>query len=234
MKVIAIIPAGGKGLRAGNADKKGIATPKQYLRINNKELIAYTLETFQNNKLIKEIIIAAEPYYFDLLIRIINEYKFKKVKLIVEGGETRQHSVYNALLSADAKENDLIVVHDAARALLPEEVLTNSIKFAKEKGNALVCIKAKDTLIKANKYVEEYLNRDEVYYVQTPQIFKYKDLLKAMNKAFKENFIGTDESMLVQRIGKKINIVEGSVFNFKITTPEDIKLFERLVKISDK
>lgn len=228
MKVIAIIPAGGKGLRAGNADKKGIATPKQYLRVNNKELIAYTLETFQKNKLINEIIIAAEPTYFDLLVKIINKYRFRKVKLIVEGGQTRQHSVYNALLSSDANENDLIVVHDAARALLPNEVLSNAIKTAREKGNALVCIKAKDTLIKAMKYVEEYLNRDEVYYVQTPQIFKYKDLLKAMNKAFKENFIGTDESMLVQKIGKKINLVEGSVFNFKITTQEDIELFARL------
>ncbi|MCL6494587.1 MAG: 2-C-methyl-D-erythritol 4-phosphate cytidylyltransferase [Ignavibacterium sp.] len=231
MKVIAIIPAGGKGLRAGNADKKGIATPKQYLRVNNKELIAYTLETFQKNKLINEIIIAAEPTYFDLLVKIINKYRFRKVKLIVEGGQTRQHSVYNALLSSDANENDLIVVHDAARVLLPDEVLSNAIKTAKEKGNALVCIKAKDTLIKATKYVEEYLNRDEVYYVQTPQIFKYKDLLKAMNKAFKENFIGTDESMLVQKIGKKINLVEGSVFNFKITTPEDIELFARLLTI---
>jgi 2-C-methyl-D-erythritol 4-phosphate cytidylyltransferase len=231
MKVIAIIPAGGKGLRAGNADKKGIATPKQYLRVNNKELIAYTLETFQKNKLINEIIIAAEPTYFDLLVKIINKYRFRKVKLIVEGGQTRQHSVYNALLSSDANENDLIVVHDAARALLPDEILSNAIKTAKEKGNALVCLKAKDTLIKARKYVEEYLNRDEVYYVQTPQIFKYKDLLKAMNKAFKENFIGTDESMLVQKIGKKINLVEGSVFNFKITTPEDIELFARLLTI---
>jgi len=228
MKVIAIIPAGGKGLRAGNADKKGIATPKQYLRVNNKELIAYTLETFQKNKFINEIIIAAEPTYFDLLVKIINKYRFRKVKLIVEGGQTRQHSVYNALLSSDANENDLIVVHDAARVLLPNEVLSNAIKTAKGKGNALVCIKAKDTLIKATKYVEEYLNRDEVYYVQTPQIFKYKDLLKAMNKAFKENFIGTDESMLVQKIGKKINLVEGSVFNFKITTQEDIELFARL------
>lgn len=232
MKVIAIIPAGGKGLRAGNADKKSIATPKQYLRVNNKELIAFTLETFQKNKLINKIIIAAEPTYFDLLVKIINKYKFRKVKLIVEGGQTRQHSVYNALLSADASENDLIVVHDAARALLPDEVLSNAIKTAKEKGNALVCIKAKDTLIKARKYVDEYLNRDEVYYVQTPQIFKYKDLLKAMNKAFKENFIGTDESMLVQKMGKRINLVEGSAFNFKVTTREDIELFTRLTNTS--
>ncbi|MGQ9642334.1 MAG: 2-C-methyl-D-erythritol 4-phosphate cytidylyltransferase [Ignavibacterium sp.] len=233
MKVIAIIPAGGKGLRAGNADKKSIVTPKQYLRFNNKELIAFTLGTFQKNRLINEIIIAAEPTYFDLLVKIINMYRIRKVKLIVEGGQTRQHSVYNALLSADASENDLIVVHDAARALLPDEVLSNAIKTAKEKGNALVCIKAKDTLIKAKKYVDEYLNRDEVYYVQTPQIFKYKDLLRAMNKAFKENFIGTDESMLVQKIGKRINLVEGSVFNFKITTQEDIEFFERLTKTSN-
>lgn len=228
MKVIAIIPAGGKGLRAGSADKKGIATPKQYLRFNNKELIAFTLETFQKNKLINKIIIAAEATYFDLLVKIINKYRLRKVKLIVEGGQSRQHSVYNALLSADASANDLIVVHDAARPLLPDEVLSNAINISKEKGNALVCIKAKDTLIKAKKYVDEYLNRDEVYYVQTPQIFRYKDLLKAMNKAFKENFIGTDESMLIQKIGKKINLVEGSVFNFKITTQEDIELFKRL------
>lgn len=230
MSVIAIIPAGGKGLRAGSADKKGTATPKQYLRINGRELIAYTLETFQKNKLIDKIIIAAEPNYFNLLLRIVTKYKFSKVKLIVEGGETRQHSVYNALLSSQAKDDDLIVVHDAARALLPDTVLTSSIKAAKEKGNALVCIKAKDTLIKAHKYVGEYLNRDEVYYVQTPQIFRYRELFRAMNKAFKENFIGTDESILVKKLGRKINIVEGSVFNFKITTREDIEMFEKLVR----
>jgi len=73
------------------------------------------------------------------------------------------------------------------------------------------------------------LNRDEVYYVQTPQIFKHKEIYKALVKAEKENFVGTDESMLVKRIGKKVNIVEGSVFNFKITNKEDIQLFKKLV-----
>lgn len=229
MKTIAIIPASGKGLRVGSAYKNGIATPKQYLKVNNKEIIVYTLQTFQNNKSINHIIIAAEPDYFNLLVKLIKKYKLNKVKLIVEGGETRQHSVYNALLSANAKDDDLIVVHDAARALLPNQILTNAIATAKKKGNALVCIKAKDTLIKAKKYVNEYLNREEVYYVQTPQIFRYKDLLKAMNKAFKKGFIGTDESMLVKKSGKNINIVEGSVFNFKITIKEDIELFKRLI-----
>jgi 2-C-methyl-D-erythritol 4-phosphate cytidylyltransferase len=225
---IAIIPAGGKGLRAGIA-KNGNATPKQYIKVGGKEIIVYTLQTFQKNKLIDKIIIAAESKYFALLVKLINKYKLSKVKLIVEGGFTRQDSVYNALLSSEAKGSDLIVVHDAARALLPKEVLTDSILTARKKGNALVCIKAKDTLIKGKESVVEYLDRNEVYYVQTPQIFKYKDLLKAMNKAVKENFNGTDESMLIKRIGKKVHIVEGSVFNFKITTKEDIELFKHLV-----
>ncbi|MFZ1519137.1 MAG: 2-C-methyl-D-erythritol 4-phosphate cytidylyltransferase [Ignavibacteriaceae bacterium] len=222
MNCIAIIPAGGKGLRSG------LATPKQYLKVNGKEIIVYTLQTFQKNKLINKIIVAAEPEYFSLLLKLVDKYKLSKVKLIIEGGRTRQQSVYNAVLSAEADDNDLIVVHDAARALITKDVLTNAINSAKKYGNALVCIKAKDTLIKGKKFVEDYLNRDEVYYVQTPQIFKYKELYNALIKAEKENFIGTDESMLVKKTGKKVNIVEGSVFNFKITTKEDVMLFRKL------
>ncbi len=198
-------------------------------KIYNKEIIVYTLQIFQKNRLINKIIIAAEPEYFNLLLKLIKKYKLSKVKLIVESGITRQDSVYNAILSCEAKQSDLIVVHDAARALLPTNVLTNGINNALKKGNALVCIKAKDTLIKGKKVVREYLNRDEVYYVQTPQIFKYKDLVLAMNKAKSEKYIGTDESMLIKRLGKKINIVEGSVFNFKITTKQDIEMFKKIV-----
>lgn len=223
MSIIAIIPAAGKGLRSG------LATPKQFVKINGKEIIVYTLQTFQKNKNINKIIIASEPEYFSLLIRIVKKYKLSKVKLIVEGGATRQQSVYNALLSSKADNDDLLVVHDAARAMLPDHVLTNAIQVANKKGNSLVCIKAKDTLVKGKSSVITYLNRDEVYYVQTPQIFKYKDLSKALRKAEKEKYLGTDESMLVKKIGKKINIAEGSVFNFKITTREDVELFRKLV-----
>ena len=222
MKTVAIIPAGGKGARSG------AAAPKQYLKFFGKELIVYTLEVFQQNKHIDEIIIAAESNFLELLEKLKNEYKLTKISKIVEGGEDRQDSVYNALKSSEANEDDLIVVHDAARPLLPQDVLTNAIETAKQKGNALVCIKAKDTLIKGNRVVESYLDRDEVYYVQTPQIFPYPVLMKAMKNAYENNFIGTDESMLVRRIDEKVNIVDGSVFNFKITTAEDIEMFERM------
>jgi len=224
MNTIAVIPAGGKGIRSGTA------APKQYLKFNDKELIVYTLEIFQQNEMIDEIIISAEGNYIDLLNDLKEKYNLSKILKVVEGGNTRQDSVYNALNSiTNVSEDDLVAVHDAARPLLPQNVLSNAIEVAKHKGNALVCIKAKDTLIRGNEVVESYLDRDEVYYVQTPQIFPYSVLMKAMKNAYENNFIGTDESMLVRQIGEKINIVEGSVYNFKITTADDIEMFEMLV-----
>ena len=222
MKVFAIIPAGGKGKRGGTE------TPKQYLRFHGKELIVCTLEVFQKNNFVNEIIIAAEPVYFSLLKEIKEKFRLTKISKIVEGGVERQDSVYNALKAIKADDNDLVAVHDAARPLLPENILTNAIKTAKEKGNALVCVKARDTLLKGDKIVKEYVDRTEMYYVQTPQIFRYEDLMKAMKKAYEKNFIGTDESMLIKELGININIVEGSMLNFKVTTVTDIEMFEKL------
>jgi 2-C-methyl-D-erythritol 4-phosphate cytidylyltransferase len=233
MKTYAIIPAGGKGKRSGTK------IPKQYLKINDKELIVYTLEVFQKNNLVDEIIISAESGYHKKLGSLVKKYKLSKVSLIVEGGKERQDSVYNALLSLSSpSSDDLIAVHDAARPLLPQTVLTNALMTAKKKGNAVVCIKAKDTLVKGKDKIEEYLNRNEVYYVQTPQVFRYKDLKKAMDAAYNENYYGTDESMLVHRIlrinriGVKINIVEGSVFNFKVTSKDDVEMLKRCYRIN--
>jgi 2-C-methyl-D-erythritol 4-phosphate cytidylyltransferase len=222
MKTFVIIPAGGKGKRGGTA------TPKQYVRFHGKELIIYTLEVFQKCNLIDEIIIAAESPYFSLLNKIIKDYNLTKIMQIVEGGEERQDSVNSALKSIKADDNDLIAVHDAARPLLPENILTTAINTAKEKGNALVCLKARDTLLTGDQIVKEYVDRTEIYYVQTPQIFKYKDLKKAMKKAYEKNFKGTDESMLIKELGIDINIVEGSMLNFKVTSATDIEMFEKL------
>ena len=223
MKIFAIIPAGGKGVRSG------FSVPKQYLKFNGKELIAFTLETFQKNKLIDEIIISADKFYFLLLAKMKSKYKFAKISKIIEGGKERQDSVFNALTSLSANKNDLIVVHDAARPLLSSKILNEAISTAKKKGNALVCVKAKDTLIKGSKIVDSYIDREEIFYVQTPQIFKYRDLMDAMENAYENNFYGTDESMLVKNIGKKINLVEGSFLNFKVTTKSDIDLFKQLI-----
>ena len=223
MRIVAVIPAGGKGTRSG------FNIPKQYLKIKGKELITYTLEVFQKNRSVDEIIISADPFYFKLLNKIKKKYSFSKLSGIVKAGKERQDSVYNGLNSLSASSGDLILVHDAVRPLLPAKILSDAIKTAIEKGNTVVCLKAKDTLIRGNDLVEKYLGRDEVCYVQTPQIFEYSLLKEAMDKAFKDKFRGTDESMLVRRLNEKINIVEGSVFNFKVTSREDIKLLSKLI-----
>ncbi len=224
MKKIVIVPAGGKGSRSG------FSKPKQFIKVKGKELIVYSLETFQRNRLIDEIIISADRSFFALLEKLKIKYRLSKIKQIVEGGVERQDSVFNALSSASAKRDDLIIVHDAARPLLPSDVLTKAVKTAEQKGNSVVCVRGSNTLIRGGNYVDEYICRENVLYVQTPQIFRYRDLMKAMQKAYNENFYGTDESMLVKRIGRKVNITEGSNFNFKVTTKEDFKLLESLVR----
>lgn len=222
-KVYAIIPAGGSGKRIGSE------LPKQFIQFDGKEMIAYTLDVFQKCDLIDEIIIATQLKFFDTVESIKSKFNLDKITKIVEGGKERQESVFNALSSIDSEDNDFIVVHDAARPLLPQDVLTNSIKLAHEKGNSVAAIKAQDTLIKGSNKVDIYIDRQNIYYVQTPQIFMYKELLEAMRKAANENFTGTDESMLVKRLGKEIFIAEGSSLNFKVTTESDLELFRRLV-----
>ncbi|MDZ7766694.1 MAG: 2-C-methyl-D-erythritol 4-phosphate cytidylyltransferase [Melioribacteraceae bacterium] len=222
-KVYAIIPAGGSGKRIGSE------LPKQFIQFDGKEMIAYTLDVFQKCDLIDEIIIATQQKFFDTIESIKSNFNLDKITKIVEGGKERQESVFNALSSIDSEDNDFIVVHDAARPLLPQDVLTNSIKLAHEKGNSVAAIKAKDTLIKGSNKVDIYIDRQNIYYVQTPQIFMYKELLEAMRKAANENFTGTDESMLVKRLGKEIFIAEGSSLNFKVTAESDLELFRKLV-----
>jgi len=224
MNTLAIIPASGKGIRSG------FSVPKQYLKFKEKELIVYTLEVFEQNDLIDEIIISVEEAYINLLHELKVKYNLKKLSKIVKGGKERQDSVFNALISIGSLSQEImIVVHDAVRPLLPQHIRSNAIKTAKQKGNALVCMKAKDTLATGKNVVESFLDRDKTYYVQTPQIFPYRVLLRAMENARAKNIIGTDESMLVKEIGESVNIVEGSVYNFKVTSTDDIDMFEKLI-----
>lgn len=224
MSVVAIIPAAGKGKRVGKV------IPKQFIKVNGKEVIAHTLDVFQNSKLIDEIVVATSKKYFALVKRIKKKYKLSKLKLIVEGGVERQNSVCNALTSLNLKKKDLVVVHDAARPFLSSEILEKGINTAIRRGNALIAIPARDTLIQSIKNKTAYLNRSEIFYVQTPQIFRYADLLYASQLAKKEKFVGTDESVLINRAGFKLNIVEGSPTNFKITTKDDLQIAAVLLK----
>ncbi len=219
MTRFAIIPSGGIGKRINSS------LPKQYVKVKGKELIAYTLEIFQECSLINKIIIAAQPEYFSLLEEIKSKYKITKLYKIIEGGNERQDSVFNALQATNAGSDDIIIVHDAARPLLSKNILHKAITEAKKFDNVIVAIKATDTLVSGNEFVQNYLDRNLTYHVQTPQISKYKILLDAMELANLNNFVGTDESVLLHKASNKIKIVEGSSLNFKVTTQSDLDLF---------
>ncbi len=223
MKTYAIIPAAGIGKRITSE------IPKQFIKVNGKEIIAYTLELFQQCTAVDEIIIPTRKDYFDLLNRIKGKYSIKKLSRIVEGGKERQDSVYAALKSIPAKDGDIVIVHDAARPLLNKDLLSAAIDSAKIFGSVVVAVKAKDTLIEGSDSVENYIDRSKIYYAQTPQIFGYKILTDAMENAYKNNFIGTDESMIVKMNNTEVKIVEGDSFNFKITTDSDLALFRKIV-----
>ncbi|KAF0216376.1 MAG: 2-C-methyl-D-erythritol 4-phosphate, partial [Ignavibacteria bacterium] len=195
-----------------------------------KELIAHTLQVFQSSKHVDEIVVAAQSSFFPLLESIKQNFSLTKFTCLVEGGEERQHSVFNALKSLKAEDDDIVVIHDAVRPLLTKEILYDSIQTAKQFGAAVVALKAKDTLIRGNEAVVDYVDRSEFYYAQTPQVFRYKIIMEAMKKAKAENFFGTDESMLVHRAGYEVKIVNGSSLNFKVTTDEDIHILSLILK----
>lgn len=223
MRTVAIIPAAGSSTRIGGD------VPKQFMKFNDRELIAYTLEVFQNSPLVDEIIVATSGTGHEIISEIRKRENLTKLTKIVEGGKERQDSVYNALKEADLAFDDLAAVHDAARALLPAEVLAKAVTEAKEKGSALVCMKARDTI----GYLEftglDYIDRSKVYIVQTPQIFRYGELMDAFNKAYAAGWYGTDESSLMRRAGYPVHISEGSAINFKVTTKEDLQIFSKLI-----
>jgi 2-C-methyl-D-erythritol 4-phosphate cytidylyltransferase len=224
-KIIAVIPAGGEGKRAGNN------FPKQYIQIGGKEIIVYTLQAFHNNQFINEIIVAAAPGYISLISELKEKYNLTKLTSIVEGGKERQDSVHNCIKRGNFADDDIIAVHDAARPLLTDEILTRAINTALQKGNAVVAIKAGDTLVEGDNQINNYLDRSRIWYIQTPQLFNYKTLSEALTKAAGDNFTGTDESMIVKKYtGEMVHLVEGGLVNFKVTTSADLKLIEQIIK----
>lgn len=228
-KTSAIITAAGYSRRMGPEKKK------QFLTLGEIPLIAHTLQRFQNSSLINEIILVVPDDEIEYCRKkVVICYNLTKVKKIISGGEKRQDSVFNGLKSV-SKEMEIVVVHDGVRPFLTSQLLKSSIKEAIEKGAAVAAVPVKDTLkkISIQKTISEGINRDSLWRIQTPQVFKKEILIRAFEKAGKDNFHGTDESTLVARLGIPVYVVEGSELNIKITTPEDIVLGESILLTID-
>ena len=221
----AVIPAAGTGIRMGTK------TIKQFLKLGEKEIIAYTIQKFEQCNQVDEIVLVTARDTMDLLTNIVKREGFQKVSAIVEGGKERQNSVYEGICAVSERA-EIITVHDGVRPFVKVEDIAKTIITAQQKGACVLGVKAKDTVKICN--VENQIvttpERNFVWYIQTPQTFQKELLIKAFERAEKENFIGTDESVLVERDGTTVFVVEGSYENIKITTPDDIIIGEAYLK----
>lgn len=216
--ISAVIVAGGKGTRMG------LNINKQYFKIREKEVLAITIEAFHKIDIINEIIVVVGEDEIDFCVEnVINRYDFSKVKKIVAGGMLRQQSVYNGLISCNSK-TEIVLIHDGARPFVSEKMITDSIECAKQYGACTVAVPVKDTIKigNAENSLVSTLNRDNLYSIQTPQAFKMDLLLRGHTEGIKNKLSVTDDTMLIEALGKEVKIVAGSYFNIKLTTPEDL------------
>lgn len=229
---IAVILAGGVGVRMELGNE-----PKQFVLIDNMPVIVHTLKTFEEHPKIDVLVIVTLPEWIDYLNDVIDKYKISKVKFIVNGGSTRQESVYNAIniLRTRYEKNDIVLIHDSVRPLVSKEIITDNIEMTEKFGAVVTCIPSSDTILKSyeGKFVSEVPNRSTLYQAQTPQSFKLSLILQAHEVAIKNNDSNfTDDTQLVLNINKPVHLVNGSKLNFKITLFEDLQLFEALVKMN--
>ncbi|MFC1884593.1 2-C-methyl-D-erythritol 4-phosphate cytidylyltransferase [Thermodesulfobacteriota bacterium] len=219
--VAAIMPAAGSGVRMGGA------LSKQFLDLGGKPILAVTLDTFENCPAVQEIFPVVPPKDVEFCRKeIIEPFGYNKVRKVVPGGRTRQESVR---LGLEATEGgfDYILIHDGVRPFVSIELIEKSIQMAEKYGAAISALPAKETLKEINELGEVVMtiDRNNIWLVQTPQVFKYEDIVRAHRRAVEENFLdSTDDSLLVERLGVKVSVIEGSEDNIKITSPQDLEL----------
>ena len=221
MQKYAIIVAGGTGSRMGSN------TPKQFLLLNDKPILYYTLKVFLEAYEDIEIILVLPEEYTDLGREIIDAYfDYSRIR-ITSGGETRFHSVKNGLALAD--KESIIFVHDAVRCLVTIDLIHRCLENALKTGSAVPAIRSKDSvrLLNEEENDNEVLDRSKVVFVQTPQTFHSRILVPAFEIDYKERF--TDEASVVEAFGLKISLVEGEENNIKITRPIDLFIAEKLL-----
>ena len=223
MKYYFIVPAAGLGKRMG------LDVPKQYYRIRKKPIFIRTLEVIDQCESVDGIYISVNKEDIPLVEAYIKDFNIKKKKKIVIGGSERQYSIYNAL--CEIEEESIIAVQDGVRPNIKDDYITEPYRLLvehEELDGIVVGTSLKDTvkIIDKDGFIIDTPKRSMLFAAHTPQIFKSRVLKKAYEKAMEDNFLGTDDSSLVERIGGKIKIFEGLSDNIKITTKEDLKFFE--------
>jgi 2-C-methyl-D-erythritol 4-phosphate cytidylyltransferase len=225
MQVFAILPAAGLGTRMAGPQ------PKQFLSLDGIPILIHSLRAFAAVQRVTAIYVAVRKPELDRVQAQIAEYGFADRVHVVEGGDSRQESVVNALKAVQAEPDDVILVHDAVRPLIDAATIDRTIDAVVEYGAAIVGMPATDTIKQVERtahgaIVTSTIPREFIVQAQTPQGFRFGLLLKAMTDATADGFLGTDEASVVERAGHPVAVVHGSQVNLKITQPGDLELAE--------
>lgn len=232
MKNIAVIFAGGSGRRMNT-----VSRPKQFLELNGKPVIIYTLELFDNHSQIDGIVVVCIEPWIPFLKKQLNKFEINKVVSIVPGEETGQGSIYNGLTAASTLygEECNVLIHDGVRPLITEQTISDCIKVVEEKGNCITCVPATETfVVKQRDGSLEIPTRDNSLIARAPQCFRLKDILEVHHQAQKEgkyNFI--DSCTMMSYYGNSMNTIIGPMENIKITTPTDFFIFRAMVEVHE-
>jgi 2-C-methyl-D-erythritol 4-phosphate cytidylyltransferase len=227
MKVIVIIPAAGLGTRMAPAGKQ--TASKQFLEINGVPIVFHTLRVFARNRQVSQIVVALRRSEMERFGRQLEKEGMAGKVEMVEGGEHRQQSVGNALAHIKAAADDVVLVHDAVRPFVDDEIIAGVVREAEKHGAAIAGLPASDTIKQVERAAEgaiitSTIPRERVVQAQTPQGFRYELIQRAFASAAEDGFLGTDEASLVERLGESVWVVMGSPRNIKITTPADLEL----------
>lgn len=211
-----VIVSAGKGSRMGTLESK------QYLLLQDKPIIIHTLEVFNSMPLVKEIVLVTGQDDVERTQKWVQQYHLDKVIKVIPGGNERQHSVYKGLLEI---QTEWVMVHDGVRPFVDQADIEECYKVALSSGAAVLAVPVKDTIkvVDGSGIIVATPDRQSLWAIQTPQTFRVSDLLRSHQEAQRSGFVGTDDSMLVERIGISVSVVKGSYSNIKITTPEDLE-----------
>ena len=230
---IAILLAGGKGARS-NQD-----IPKQFISVFDQMLIIYTLQVFQEHPLIDGIVVSCVDGWKTVLQNCARDAGISKLRGIVEGGANVQSSTLNSLLSLEGilKPDDIVVIHDSVRPMVPEEVITDCIETARKHGSGLAAVRCQETIVCTDDGIRgsESIHRDNIMRVQTPQAYRFGKVFEAYKKAPEagiSNAVYTNTMML--ELGDTLYFSKGSEKNIKVTSKEDIALFKALYKAREE
>lgn len=216
-------------LGAGNSTRFGKNRNKNFEMINGKSVLTYSLEAFDENIYVDNIIVAVKECEMQEVQSIINKQILIKNVDIVIGGDTRKLSVYNCIKKTNS---DIVIIHDGARPVIKQEYITNCIENMKDFKGVTIGIKSKDTIKITNKnnIVIDTTNRSNTWLIQTPQCFNRSILLK-MHEKYKSEDV-TDDCSLLEKNGYKIKVIPGDYSNIKITTSEDLDIVKEIYKFS--